>query len=93
MIEIYCRAHHNPSVNNLCANYQSLAAYTEERINRCPFGVHKPTCANCLIHCYNPGRRQEIHESMRHAGPRMLLHHPILTLMHNIDGRRMPSQR
>lgn len=29
---------------------------------------------------------------MRHAGPRMLLHHPILTMLHLLDGFRKPPR-
>ena len=58
------------------------------RVDRCPFGAEKPTCANCPIHCYRPERREKIQQIMRYAGPRMLLRHPILAIRHLLDNRR-----
>jgi hypothetical protein len=57
------------------------------RLDRCPFGEDKPTCATCPIHCYKPQVRDRIREVMRFAGPRMLWHHPILAIRHVLDGR------
>lgn len=34
--------------------------------------------------------REQIKAVMRYAGPRMLLHHPILALFHMLDGLRKP---
>lgn len=93
MITLYCRAHHNPTGNQLCADCESLAAYAHQRLDRCPFGVNKPTCANCPVHCYQPDRREQIRKIMRYAGPRMLFHHPILALLHLIDNFRKLSTR
>jgi hypothetical protein len=31
--------------------------------------------------------REQIRQVMRYAGPRMLLHNPILTIRHLLDGR------
>ena len=38
------------------------------------------------VHCYAPARRQEIQAVMRYGGPRMLLHHPLMTLRHMMLG-------
>ncbi len=46
---------------------------------------HKPTCAQCPIHCYKPAMRAEVQQVMRYAGPRMLWRHPWLTLRHQCD--------
>lgn len=93
MIALYCRDHHNEPSGQLCSDCQSLLAYTAQRIERCPFGVQKPTCAKCTVHCYRPEKREEIRKVMRYAGPRMLLHHPVLALLHLLDGLRTPPER
>ncbi|WP_373691314.1 nitrous oxide-stimulated promoter family protein [Endozoicomonas sp. YOMI1] len=49
------------------------------------YGVEKPTCANCQVHCYKPEQRRQIREVMKWAGPRLLLKHPVLTIQHLID--------
>lgn len=96
MIQLYCRDHHGASPA-LCPECRELWAYAEQRTDRCRFGPDKPTCFNCPVHCFKPGRREQIRTVMRYAGPRMLSRHPILTLLHLIDGRRpapaMPATR
>ncbi len=94
MIAMYCRAHHAPAERlcagcaGLCAECAELEAYALARIEKCPFGADKPTCANCPVHCYNPDMRERVRVVMRYAGPRMLLRHPVLALLHLLDGRR-----
>lgn len=87
MIQLYCRDHHAPSPP-LCPECLELWTYAEQRTNRCRFGPDKPTCFNCPVHCFKPDKREQIRTVMRYAGPRMLTRHPILTLLHLIDGRR-----
>ncbi len=86
MINIYCRAHHG--ARPPCADCRELADYALRRLEACPFGAEKPTCVNCPIHCYKPAMREKMRAVMRYAGPRMLLRHPILAVLHLIDGRR-----
>ena len=86
MIEMYCRAHH--TADGLCPRCVALQDYALQRIARCPFGEEKPTCANCRVHCYRPEQRMQIKEVMRFSGPRMLLRHPVLALLHLADGRK-----
>jgi hypothetical protein len=88
MIEMYCRDHHGTAQPSLCGKCGALRAYAMQRIDKCPFCLAKPTCANCPIHCYKPDRREEVRQVMRYAGPRMLKRHPVLALLHIIDGRR-----
>ncbi len=85
-LRIYCRDHHRG--DDLCAECAALHAYAEKRLAGCPYGETKPTCANCQIHCYGPTQREQVREMMRHAGPRMMLRHPYLALMHIVDGKR-----
>lgn len=86
MIQIYCHAQHGG--DPLCASCSELQAYVDERLDKCPFGWDKPTCKNCRVHCYRPEMRDRIKEVMRFSGPRMLLHHPILTLCHLLRGTK-----
>ncbi len=88
MIGIYCAAHHDSSGDILCAACREFQNYTEVRLQKCPYGDDKPTCANCPVHCYKPARRAQAREIMRYAGPRMLLRHPLLAIAHQLDGFR-----
>jgi len=87
MIALFCRHNHAPD-QDLCADCGELARYAAQRIDKCPFGEEKPTCANCSIHCYKPRARERVRAVMRYAGPRMLLRHPLLAIAHKLDGRR-----
>ena len=87
MVGIYCRAHHGAG-GTLCCDCDRFLDYAEVRLDKCPYGEDKPTCANCPIHCYKPEQRELARRIMRFAGPRMLFRHPILTIAHYIDGRR-----
>lgn len=42
----------------------------------------KTFCSACKIHCYRAHRREQIRQVMCYSGPRMLLHHPLMTLRH-----------
>ena len=86
MIEMYCRHHH--FAVQLCPECAALSEYARRRLERCVFGDAKPTCANCLVHCYRDDMRERVRTMMRLAGPRMMLKHPILAIMHKVDGRR-----
>ncbi len=81
MIAIYCRSKHG-SVKKLCPACDALEQYALQRLERCPFGEEKPTCAACTIHCYKSSMRMKIKEVMRFAGPRMLYLHPVDTIRH-----------
>ncbi|MGE5275352.1 MAG: nitrous oxide-stimulated promoter family protein [Acidobacteriota bacterium] len=87
MISLSCRDRH-AAAPALCAECADLEAYTRLRLEKCPYGEEKPTCADCPIHCYLPKRRQQIKEVMAYAGPRMLLSHPVLAVRHMVDGWR-----
>ncbi len=105
MIAMYHRGVHN--ADPLCPDCTALLEYALQRIEKCPFGENKPTCANCTIHCYaglrrggvnpqdyrvavlaQPEMRERVLAVMRYAGPRMLLRHPLLALLHLWDGRK-----
>ncbi len=80
MIELYCRGFHGGET--LCDKCLALADYCARRMARCPFGVDKPACSDCTIHCFNPDMRAQIREVMRYAGPRMTWRHPLLAVAH-----------
>jgi hypothetical protein len=87
MIRMHCRDRHYPAdlLYPACAE---LEAYALQRVERCPYGSRKPPCAKCPIHCYTPAMRGQVREVMRYAGPRMLLRHPVLAVLHLLDGMR-----
>jgi len=86
MVTLYCRHHHGG--RSPCDRCLRLLTYADRRLDLCPYGSDKPTCANCPIHCYRPEPRQQMRDVMRFAGPRMLARHPFLAIMHMVDGRR-----
>ena len=86
MMRMYCRHHHGSHA--LCAECVELRDYARRRLERCVFGDAKPTCANCTVHCYKAEMRERVRAVMRWAGPRMLLRHPVIAILHVIDGRR-----
>ncbi len=88
MIRVYCRRQHGG--NPLCEECSQLWDYAEERLAKCPFGVEKPTCQNCTVHCYKPEMRQRVREVMRYAGPRMIWHHPLMAIRHLLHNKRPP---
>ena len=93
MIALYCRDTHNTTPDT-CDACGALRAYAHDRLVRCPFGADKPTCLNCTVHCYRGDMRESVRDVMRSTGPRMLLRHPVLTLLHLYwDSRRGAPRR
>lgn len=88
MVGIYCCDHHPAAGSAPCAACRDFLEYAETRLQKCPYGDDKPTCSNCPIHCYKPAQRARAKEVMRYAGPRMLLRHPLLAILHQLDGLR-----
>jgi Nitrous oxide-stimulated promoter len=81
MVRLYCADHHHHE-NGLCPACRDLLDYSLQRLDRCPYGEAKPACRECPVHCYQPARRDAMREVMREAGPKMLLSHPWLALVH-----------
>lgn len=73
---------------DLCPECAELEAYAHARSERCPFMEEKAFCSNCTVHCYRPEMRERIRTVMRYAGPRMLLHHPVMAIRHMIESQR-----
>ncbi len=88
MVGIYCAARHDPPMDEVCNKCRDFLDYAELRLDKCPYGEDKPTCANCPVHCYKPARRAQVRAIMRYAGPRMLFRHPWLAISHQFDGLR-----
>jgi hypothetical protein len=85
MTRIYCADHHGAP--HPCADCQALMTYASKRLAVCTYGEDKPVCAKCQIHCYGKAMREKVREVMRYSGPRMILRHPWLALMHVVDKR------
>jgi len=87
MVDIWCRDQHGTDTRNdgACDECRAFLAYAHRRLEKCPYGTDKPTCAKCPIHCYKRAQREQAREIMRYAGPRMTLSHPWLSLMHLVD--------
>lgn len=90
LVEDYCRGHHGAERGDggTCERCREFLVYADARLDHCPYGEDKPTCANCAIHCYKREPREFARTVMRYAGPRMLLRHPVLAVLHLVDGRR-----
>ena len=83
MIGLFCRDHHDTEA--LCTDCSELLDYAAGRLANCRYGAEKPKCRVCPVHCYSPAMRSRISEVMRYAGPRMLLHHPVMGLRHLLN--------
>lgn len=81
MIYLYCNAKHNTKFD-LCETCLKLNKYAQNRLTKCVYGDHKPTCQKCRIHCYSPTMKVKIREVMRYAGPKMFLHNPFIAIVH-----------
>jgi predicted amidophosphoribosyltransferase len=87
MLHIFCRDRHGD--NGLCSDCSHLLDYARRRLATCPFQDAKPACNKCQVHCYSKTMQTQVKAVMRYAGPRMLLRHPILSLYHVLDNRRL----
>jgi len=88
MISIYCHGQGH-AVSGMCADCGSILRYAEERISSCPYrGSPKPACGLCRTNCFTPEMQRRFAQIMRYAGPKMLVRHPLLTLVHVWDAVR-----
>ncbi|WP_458777608.1 nitrous oxide-stimulated promoter family protein [Desulforhopalus sp. 52FAK] len=91
LLSLYCRHHHPSKSDQLCTECKTVFDYAIKRLSACPLQNNKPTCANCIIHCYSKDMQNKIRRIMRYSGPRLIFKHPILAICHIIDGRIKPS--
>lgn len=80
MTAMYCRRFHQPG--GLCVQCSGILLYARKRLEHCTFGIEKPACKQCPIHCYAREQRSKMKDVMRWAGPRMIWHHPIMAVRH-----------
>jgi len=92
MIRVYCRDKHGTK-DSLCPDCEELMAYAKARLASCPFQEAKTPCGKCRVHCYKPVMRDKVREIMRYSGPRMARRHPVLALLHFMDGFKQPGKR
>jgi hypothetical protein len=87
MVDIWCTDHHREAhaAGGPCEECREFLAYAARRLEKCPYGERKPTCAKCPIHCYKRVQREHARQIMRYAGPKMTYRHPWLALMHLVD--------
>lgn len=81
MVRLYCKSVHNKE-DGICEGCTSLMLYAHNRLDKCPYGEGKPSCKRCTTHCYSPGKRKEIRDVMRYAGPRSLVFFPLDLIKH-----------
>ena len=80
MIRAYCQ--HKERNDELCCRCAELLDYAFRRLDSCKYGISKPTCRLCPIHCYREDMQDRIRTVMRWSGPRMILYHPMLAARH-----------
>lgn len=80
MIRMYCR--HKEHNKELCGQCSELLDYALLRLDKCKFGINKPTCRQCPVHCYHKDMQERIRTVMRWSGPRMMLYHPVIAIRH-----------
>ena len=85
MIEIYCRGHSHAGLP-VCERCEQVLRYAMECIEACPFGEEtKPVCGLCPTQCFDAARLAQFRRVMGYAGPRMLVSHPVLAVLHFFD--------
>jgi predicted amidophosphoribosyltransferase len=89
-VRIYCSGNHRQGGKGLCDDCRQLLDYAFARLDRCKFGVEKPVCSKCTVHCYKPEMREKIRTVMRYSGPRMALRHPVMEIGHLVSSFRKP---
>lgn len=82
ILEMFCK--HHDHGEELCEKCKGLIVYAENRIRKCTFGINKPVCSECTVHCSKPEMQSQIKKVMRFAGPRMNFKHPVLVIHHFI---------
>ncbi|MCK5567224.1 MAG: nitrous oxide-stimulated promoter family protein, partial [Actinomycetia bacterium] len=89
MITLYCSKHHPGSIP--CDECKELIHYSGMKLHQCRFGGSKPACSACSVHCYRPLMRGKIREVMKYSGPRLMYHHPVISIKYMINKMRRPS--
>lgn len=85
---MYCKANHHTH-HLLCDECEQLKTYALLRIDYCVYGLDKPACNKCPVHCYSVSNREKIKAVMKYSGKRMILKYPYLSILHML--RRNPK--
>ena len=80
MIEMYCR--HHLEQETMPEQYERLAEYACDRLDRCRYGEEKPSCEDCPAHCHEPAQRELLQEVIHWAEPRMIIYSPTDAIRH-----------
>ena len=85
MIGIYCRGHHHAK-KEVCGTCMVMLHHAMACIDRCPYQKeNKPVCGLCPTQCFDADKLRQFKHVMSYAGPRMLMAHPILSMLHCLD--------
>ncbi len=52
------------------------------KLRKCVFSWKKPVCSACKTNCYSEKQRLRMKNMMARSGPRLIYHHPFLSLFH-----------
>ncbi len=91
MIQMYCKKHHHLHHHlhhyrtKLCPECEETIKYALDKSQKCPYKEKASVCETCKIHCYHNEKQEKIKKIMRFSGPKMIFHHPILTIWHLLD--------
>ena len=77
---MYCNHHHQK--RGICDDCSNLYDYAVQKVEICPFGIKKPVCLTCTVHCFDTKIREQIRLVMRFSGPKMIFRHPVFALIH-----------
>lgn len=83
MIRLYCKNHNDNE--SLCDVCDTILENVHYRIESCRFGAYKPVCSRCNVYCYHNEMKNRIKRVMQYSGPRMMIYHPILSILHFVD--------
>lgn len=94
MFGIYCQSKHDTAPGKkLCPKCTALLATIMLKMSRCPYGITKPICEKCQIHCFGKQQTKEFLEIMKGAQTKMFFRHPIMTLRHKLLGMRKEAKK
>jgi len=91
MISMYCKVHHRAEIEpgqSICKSCLKLEIYAINKLEKCLYGINKPNCSKCPVHCYSEEMRNKIQVAMRYSGPRMIYKHPILSVFYIFNSAR-----
>ena len=91
MVKLYCAKNHSGD-NEVCPDCREVLDYALTRVSNCRYGENKPNCGDCKTCCYKKDMKSKITHIMKYSGPRLLVHHPRVALVHILDKFRYRPQ-